>query len=168
MPIFNTLKALDNYIVNVTNKEIAEHSSRLAVNLMNEVIIETIYKNPSHMKGGIYENTYGMLDKATATINRYGSGIDNTGTSVDITINPDGEYPNMYGDVRNNNDMIVSWLNHRAKGGYYNSRPIKPQNYDMFGKLNIKLTSDRRLKTYIQNFLRAKGYVISKRSFKNE
>jgi hypothetical protein len=49
MPIFKTLQAIDAYIINVTNKEIAEHASKLAVKVMNEVIEDTVYRNPSHL-----------------------------------------------------------------------------------------------------------------------
>lgn len=162
MPVFSTFSALNFYVVNVTNKEIANQVKKIAVEKMNEVIAETIYANPSHMRLSNYENTYGMMDRAQANIYSYGNGVVNTGTMVDIDINPVGEYPNMYGTPRNNNDMIVGWLNQRKSGGYYNSRPVKPPNYNMFNKAKLKLTQGGYLKKEIIKYLKSKRYVISK------
>jgi len=169
MPIFATLDALDLYMTKVVNKQIASEVQKIGVEVMNDVIMDTVYANPSHMSGGNgYVNTYGLMDKSIASTKEYGNGIINTGQLVEIEIKPDGEYPNMYGDVRNNNDMIVEWLTYRKKGGFYNGRPIKPQNYQMFDKAMGRLLKGKMLKNKIAEYLKSRGYVISKTSNKGD
>lgn len=171
MPIFETLSEIENYIVNVTNKEVAEHASKLAIKVMNEVIEDTVYKNPSHMRGGTYENTYGLMDNAVADIYRYGSGIINTGQMIDVGIIPNGDYPSQpgYGEqYGNNNARIVEWLNYRTNGGMYKGFPMKAPNHKMFDLAKARLMEGGRLKSYVQNFLRSKQYVVSKRTYKDE
>jgi hypothetical protein len=118
MPIFATLDALDLYMVKVVNKQIASEVQKIGVDVMNDVIAETIYANPSHMRLSGYENTYGMMNKAQSSTKEYGNGVINTGQLVEIEIKPDGDYPNMYGETRDNKDMIVEWLPDRKKGGF--------------------------------------------------
>jgi hypothetical protein len=167
MPIFDTLSQLDNYIINVTNKEIADYAGKLAVRITNEVILDTVYHNPSSFRGGSYENTYGLMDSATSNIYRYGSGVVDTGQMVDVTITPKGDYPShpLYTSLNNNNnDKIVEWLNYRTKGGMYKGFSMKPPNYLIFDKARARLVEGGLLKSYVQNFLKARSYVISKRS----
>jgi hypothetical protein len=168
MPIFATLDALDLYMVKVVNKQIASEVQKIGVDVMNDVIAETIYANPSHMRLSGYQNTYGMMNKAQSNTKEYGNGVINTGQLVEVEIKPDGDYPNMYGDVRNNNDMIIEWLTYRKKGGFYNSRPIKPQNYQMFDKAMGKLLKGSMLKKKVTEYLKSRGYVISKTSNKGD
>jgi hypothetical protein len=108
------------------------------------------------------------MDGAVSETYRYGNGVINTGQMVDVKIQPKGDYPShpLHTSLNNNNnDKIVEWLDYRKKGGMYKGFPMKPPNYKMFDKARIKLVEGGRLKSYIQNFLRAKRYAVSKRSF---
>jgi len=158
MPIFNTIHQLNNYVENVTMKEIGMVTEIYAEDVLIEKINDTVYRRKPKAN---YERTFSMLKSVSAFLTR--NGRDRSVEVYPDTAKMNNEYPSYYtkGGKLDNRDSIVKWLDW-GHGGFYKGNKVDYKGNGFMQKAMLKL--EKTLLSKISQQLKLSGYIMDRES----
>lgn len=159
MPTFDTLDQCFRYINAVTLLEVAETVEDFGVEALNKTIQTEVYRYTDRFSDGIYEHTYGLMNQAESNLLIYDE--KKTPKTVELSIDPKGDYPSFYKGNTDNSEFIVDWISNGHRG-YYSGKAVNYKGKNLFEKTAQRLLKGGLLKQAVTNRLKILGYVISR------